>query len=64
MRRPDTPHVYQLGHYEQMLLARAMVVSTDRQAPPLNDKERADVAGLLHIFAQPGIVTILKEAER
>lgn len=64
MRQPDTPHVYALGHYEQMILARAVAVSTDSTAPPLTAKERADLAELAHIFTQPGTITILKDVVR
>jgi hypothetical protein len=65
-RRPANSEyaVYALGHYEQMIVQKALLFVVDptgRQGLGLSEVERQDLAGLTHIFNGFGTVTVTRE---
>lgn len=61
MRPPENKQVFDLGHYEQMILSKVIVAGIDPTAERLSLVDQVQVRELLHLFSTPGVVTIIKE---
>ena len=60
MRQPETNHaVYELGHYEQMAINKALAYSAPG-SHYLTADEQDTVAALVRVFAGHGTVTIIR----